>query len=324
MVRPTTIAAFVIAAIAVFVLSLAVSTSPLRSYVLLKGAEGFGDRLQCLLHAIRYARRSNRRLVVDWRDEHWCHDGRSGFDEYFEIIGVRAAGVDELAHALDYESTLSPTRWTRDAAIQRTPVADLYRYDAFVDEHSTATCVVHPGVRHRVWHCADAVHLRARPWLAERVRRAFDGVVGPYTAVHLRGGDRLARSVAEGATTREAYVAGLRARALAGGDGPVILVSDDAGLIAEYARQCAAAGSRAPRASGRAPPAACVDRDAGTHLTPAHGLPCAGVDKRALNADAVCDFVVLSHADRVVADGASLFSQMARCVPYPAFGIRAR
>ena len=53
-------------------------------------------------------------------------------------------------------------------------------------------------------------------------------------------------------------------------------------------------------------------------------LPCPWLTKRELNANAVCDFVVLSHADRVVADGVSLFSQMARCVPYPAFGIRTR
>jgi hypothetical protein len=311
-----------------FIALLALGSSPATrqspNYILLKGAEGFGDRMQCLLQAIRYARRSSRRLVVDWRDEHWCHDGRSGFDEYFELVGVRGADMDELSRALTATPALSSSQWTPRAAVERTPVPDLYRYDAFTDAPSTATCIVHPGVKHRAWHCTEAAHLRARPWLAERVLRAFDGVDGPYTAVHLRGGDRLARRVAQGATTRVAYVAGLRSRALVGGDIQVVLVSDDEGLVSEYKRQCAAARSREPRVSGLTPPASCVGRNAGTHLTPPAALPCPWLKKRELNADAVCDFVVLCHAERVVSDGESLFSQMARCVPYPAFGIRTR
>ena len=308
-----------IAALALVALTLSVTRKPRVLYMVVKGAEGFGDRLQCLLQSIRYARRSGRRLLVDWRDDHWCHDGATGFDAYFELAGVGTSSFSELKDALDDGQTIFPAKWTPDVVAEPTPVAGLYAHDAFVDAPSSARCVVHPGVKFREWRCADASSVRAAPWLAERVKRAFSDLPDQYTAVHLRGGDRLARLVAEHATTRHAYVTEMRGRA---GPGPVVLVSDDAGLVAEYERQCEAAGARRPRVSGLTPPARCVDGAAGTHLNGAESLPCPFLTKRELNANAVCDFVLLCHADRVVADGSSLFSQMARCVAYPAFGIR--
>jgi len=319
--EPSRLVWIVVAALALVALTLSVTRKKRALYMVVKGAEGFGDRLQCLLQAIRYARKSDRRLVVDWRDDHWCHDGATGFDEYFELVGISSASFAELKGAIDDGEAIAPAQWSPDVVCDPTQVSELYAYDEFVDEPSTARCVVHPGVKFRAWHCADASSVRARPWLAERVLRAFASIPTKYTAVHLRGGDRLARLVAEHRTTRRAYVEEMRAKA---GPGPVVIVSDDAGLVEEYERQCAAAGSTRPRLSGLTPPAKCVDGAAGTHLNGAGSLQCPFLTKRELNANAVCDFVVLSHADRVVADGNSLFSRMAQCVAYPAFGIRTR
>lgn len=50
--------------------------------VVLKGAEGFADRSQCLMQAMRYARATNRTLVVDWRDEDWVHDPSEPLSDY--------------------------------------------------------------------------------------------------------------------------------------------------------------------------------------------------------------------------------------------------
>jgi hypothetical protein len=317
------IAVVVVLAVVALVLSTKRRARP-ETYVLVKGAEGFGDRMQCLLQAVRYAKRTARTLVVDWRDDHWCHDERTGFDEFFTLIGVRSASITDLAYALDDAPTVYPERWTPSAVVEPTRVSDLYAHDAFSEsEPCTATCVVHPGVKYRAWRCADAGHVRARPWLAARVARVFAGLEGPYTAVHLRGGDRLARRVAETGVSRAEYVAALRARVEQ--SETVVLVSDDAGLVAEYTKQCVAEKAPVPRVSGLTPPAECVSRaDAGTHLARQPDLACPWLTKRELNANAVCDFVVLAHAARVVADGESLFSQMARCVAYPAFGIRTR
>ena len=60
-----------------------------EKYTLLKGCEGFGDRLQCLLQAIEYCKKTGRTLIVDWEDEHWCHEEGKGFDYYFSISGLK-------------------------------------------------------------------------------------------------------------------------------------------------------------------------------------------------------------------------------------------
>ena len=46
-------------------------------FIVLKGMEGFGDRLQCLLQAIIYAQTTKRILVVDWSDFNWTHEKKN-------------------------------------------------------------------------------------------------------------------------------------------------------------------------------------------------------------------------------------------------------
>jgi|GEM_PF-5034760 len=44
-------------------------------YLLVKSHVGFGDRLQCLSHAMTYAAKFNRTICIDWSDSAWS-DGR--------------------------------------------------------------------------------------------------------------------------------------------------------------------------------------------------------------------------------------------------------
>ena len=48
-------------------------------FVIFKGFEGFGDRLQCLLQIIQYSNITNRILVIDWSDEHWSKEKSGDF-----------------------------------------------------------------------------------------------------------------------------------------------------------------------------------------------------------------------------------------------------
>ena len=59
-----------------------------RKYVLLKGVEGFADRLQCLLQVIDYAKKTGRILVLDWRDADWQHDPLECLWNYFTLNGL--------------------------------------------------------------------------------------------------------------------------------------------------------------------------------------------------------------------------------------------
>jgi hypothetical protein len=59
----------------------------MEKFCLIKGKEGFGDRLQCLLEGIIYAEKTNRHLVLDWRDDDWCHNKTEDVSKYFTING---------------------------------------------------------------------------------------------------------------------------------------------------------------------------------------------------------------------------------------------
>jgi hypothetical protein len=59
--EPSRLVWIVVAALALVALTLSVTRKKRALYMVVKGAEGFGDRLQCLLQAIRYARKSDRR-----------------------------------------------------------------------------------------------------------------------------------------------------------------------------------------------------------------------------------------------------------------------
>ena len=83
-------------------------------FAVLKGREGYGDRLQCLLQAIRYSTATGRILVVDWRDSDWTHDKRLNFEHYFKFDGIAnfpyEAFEQYLKSNLDHLS-VTPKSW---------------------------------------------------------------------------------------------------------------------------------------------------------------------------------------------------------------------
>jgi hypothetical protein len=56
-------------------------------YLVVKGWLGFGDRLETLKMAIKYALDNNLQIYVDWRDSIWSHDNES-FYTYFKLINM--------------------------------------------------------------------------------------------------------------------------------------------------------------------------------------------------------------------------------------------
>ena len=59
--------------------------NPTLKFVILKGVAGFGDRLQCLLQALSYAKITKRILIVDWSDNDWAHEKKFNSDFYFKF-----------------------------------------------------------------------------------------------------------------------------------------------------------------------------------------------------------------------------------------------
>jgi hypothetical protein len=56
-------------------------------YLVVKGWLGFGDRLETLKMAVKYALDNKLQIYVDWRDSIWSHDNES-FYTYFKLINM--------------------------------------------------------------------------------------------------------------------------------------------------------------------------------------------------------------------------------------------
>ena len=181
--------------------------------VLLKGIEGFGDRLQCLLQAIGYAKATERILVVDWRDSHWTHDQSLEFEHYFRIEGLKTLSfsefVKEVQANLEYASndlSVVPEAWNNHLI---DPDYETFIRDPDYALPGNGGCleriiegnepdfenpiVVYPGIGPRTFKCHNALHLRPAPIIFEALKACvdeYDLSSFQYDIIHLRGGTK--------------------------------------------------------------------------------------------------------------------------------------
>jgi hypothetical protein len=57
-------------------------------YLVIKGWLGFGDRLESLKMAIKFALDNKLQIYVDWTDSMWSHSGES-FYSYFKLVNIQ-------------------------------------------------------------------------------------------------------------------------------------------------------------------------------------------------------------------------------------------
>lgn len=76
-------------------------------YLVVKGWLGFGDRLETLKMAVKYAQTYNLKIYVDWRDSMWSH-GNESFYTYFKLINMPVLqSLDEIPA----DATVYPPYW---------------------------------------------------------------------------------------------------------------------------------------------------------------------------------------------------------------------
>jgi hypothetical protein len=74
--------------------------------IVVKGVGGLGNRILGLLGAVVYARRTGRRLIVDWRDSMYADDGENAFFTLFESKIAEPPPAMWPEHA-----TVAPSPW---------------------------------------------------------------------------------------------------------------------------------------------------------------------------------------------------------------------
>jgi hypothetical protein len=76
-------------------------------YLVVKGWLGFGDRLESLKMAVKYALDHNLQIYVDWSDEMWSH-GNENFYTYFKLVNMPVLNsLDDIPA----DATVYPPYW---------------------------------------------------------------------------------------------------------------------------------------------------------------------------------------------------------------------
>lgn len=308
----------------------------MNRFVVLKGIQGFGDRLQCLLQAIWYAKVTGRHLVIDWRDPDWTHEPDLPLRHWFTITGIKTL---ELEGFLTYWAahgthlTLEPRPWANllaDPAYSRW----IYGTDYALPDNNAvigriiagrapdidADVVVLPGTGHRSFRYNDLNQLELAGWMQGRIRgfAADLGLAaGQYDVVHLRGGSKrwaggtvplkcLDESIHKRWPTQRSYLEDLwrqYKRSLSRrGVHPLFLLSDRTELAHAWIERYGC-GTLVPSMAGT------LIRESGTHKLTPEDL--GTLSKEDLTYELLRDFTVMLNARLVIGDGVSLFSRMA-------------
>lgn len=156
-----------------------------RKYIVSKGWEGFGDRLQCLSYCINSALRYNRSIYVDWTDTVW----KEGFYRYFHFVDLPFVESDK---DIPVSSSVYPEFWKNKLMLPANSwVYDMREALAFEPQKSLhyEDVWVHPGVGYREYDFNQLPkNLRLNADIAEEVRSRLVELDLPI--VHLRGTDR--------------------------------------------------------------------------------------------------------------------------------------
>ena len=308
-------------------------------FVVVKGLNGWGDRLQCVLQAIRYAKATGRWLVFDWRDPDWAVSGGPSLDYFIDFPGLRHFRLDEFLALYAAEGdvlSVSPPGW--EHCVDRVPTRD-YLYGGIfyldggqeqLDDIATykrldypEDIVVYTSVGFRGYKYSDFAHMVPARWVADRLMRFKTELSlkrGAFDVVHLRGGSKnwaggsaggladLDKKIHGKFPTLESYLIYMQSEVVKNTKDkpelPLYILSDSVWLANQWIEHT---GLGTPVPQGYQGPMF----DTGIFQVPEEELAKHGLDKIELNYEMLRDFALMLNARTVSTDGISLFSSMA-------------
>lgn len=263
-------------------------------YLLVKAYVGFGDRLQCLSHAINYATKFSRTICIDWTDSVWS-DGEMGFETYFDLCNVPSILPAEF-YQLDIPDVL-PLGWANQLD-RRAHSKFIYKeaYACPLDEQDyDAQVLVFNSTGFRVFYQSNLCLLRVKREFRKLIVAELQKHSQFRTVVHLRGTDR------NGPETHDAYLEKIIGNMPEdAAQVPLLVVTDSLSLFQRFQ-------AKYPLAVLRTPQLERYTDSLGTHFQSA-------TSKRDFNLQALIDFFLIMYAEDCISDGESLFSKMARFI----------
>jgi hypothetical protein len=258
-------------------------------YLIVKGALGFGDRLQSLKMCVKYAQKHNLIIYVDWTDPIWSHNGES-FYTYFKLLMPSLNSLDDIPE----DATVFPAIWKTN---MKKNVVDLITSNREIDLGYIQDKVFSADVL--VYACSGLRYIYGDSTFFTNVFRVIDPRIiqkvksrqqthqlASKIGIHLRGTDRTTK------ISKTHRMAGMNIRMVASGllnGTKFIAVSDDPEFINIW------------KAKYREFPVLTevgnLGGKEGVHNKSKESL---GVSKDMLNVDLLCDFFTLASCRGII------------------------
>ena len=272
--------------------------------VVMKGWQGFADRLQLLSHLLNYCKKNNATICVDWRDKIWGQEVED-FSDYFEVIGIPTITIQEVVKKAKSGASIYPSTWTLEM-LEKPSTIEAYddKYKLLLTEKNTVfpgdilvTCS--KGLRQ--WSSIIlGDHLRFKHSIADEIISKLN-VQRPYCLVHLRGTDRGVEGLFE------MYVEGYNNIQPDRKDNTYI-ISDSP----TYIRKWLELFPNSKMAIQNPPVLQLPDAGKGTHLIGSDDLAALGIKKHDLNINLLTDFMLYGFSNINVGFSESAFVVMGR------------
>lgn len=303
-------------------------------YIILKGFEGFGDRLQSLLYCIKYALYTNRILVVDWTDYMWCSSDQENFEHYFKLENVNYISYSKFVRMYKtynqkMQFTVFPSIW-KDNVLKQ---PDNYMYDekyafnvtmnTIMTKHEKdydEDIVVFASVQTRVYNCKLFYkYIRLQTNVINFIHKHpfYQNIIQnqkSYISIHLRGGDRMIKNnthvFANQSYNHKNYIQSIVDKLAQQSTKikDVLIVSDSNFLLDE----CQKLLSKNKKYTVHTTENHKINETNGLHKI----LRFDNISKEQINTQMIVDFYFLSKAKIVLNDSISNFSNIARLVRF--------
>jgi hypothetical protein len=298
------------------ILSKDVNIKPINQIVVMKGFEGFCDRLQVLSDCIEYCHKNNCHLCVDWRDSLWGQEHKD-FSDYFRIDTVYQASIDDAIQLIKNGGSVFPP-WTIEEL--KEPLKDATHYakkDISFNGNYTKlpySVIVHNCTGNRTYHAKNIISgMSLLPSIASIIKARIANIKNPYTTVHLRTTDRIivGRDAPDRIINIVKFALKKFARIPDANKMNVVVLSDSANAKQEFIRLASLAYPKSYITSVKHNIDLLPEHTAGTHqLSPSY-LSEKNITKHNLNIDTLTDFIILCLSDCSVFNNIkSLFSSM--------------
>lgn len=284
-----------------------------RQIVVMKGWEGFADRLQCLSHLLHYCIVNNADICIDWRDDMWGQE-KYDFHDYFEIVGVNTITINKVLERIKNGASVIPSTWSLTDIINPPNPTILFNSYTYIIDSSykkiDKDIIITNCKGNRIWHIDNLItNIRLKKDISDIIITRINKLQLPFTAIHLRGTDRLNNKP----TTESIKPAVEKFNKLHDyAKKNIYVFSDMKEMITLWKEQCPQTNTLFDDYSiYKIPNAALSTEKKGTHQYNKSFLDYFSITKHDINLDSLTDFIILCYANFIIGNNSeSCFTQM--------------